>query len=63
MNVNVPLGLLKATSKLVTMGMGFIPEDARLEMQKKGIDISKINFEELVGLIDQGLVDGKLPSR
>lgn len=59
-NVNIPLGILKATSKLVTMGMGFIPEDARQEMQKKGIDISKIDFEELVGLIDQGLVDGKL---
>ncbi|MCL4440957.1 MAG: hypothetical protein M1609_10335 [Firmicutes bacterium] len=59
-NVNVPLGLLKATSKLVNMGMGFIPEEARQEMQKKGVDFSKINFEELVGLIDQGLVDGKL---
>lgn len=59
-NVNVPLGLLKATSKLVNMGMGFIPEEARLEMQKKGVDVSKIDFEELVDLIDKGLVDGKL---
>ena len=59
-NVNIPLGLLKATSKLVNMGMGFIPEEARLEMQKKGVDVSKIDFEELVDLIDKGLVDGKL---
>lgn len=59
-NVNVPLGLLKATSKLVNMGMGYIPEEARLEMQKKGVDLSKIDFEELIDLIDKGLVDGKL---
>lgn len=59
-NVNIPLRLLKVTSKLVNMGMNYIPDDARKEMESKGIDISKIDFEELVGLIDQGLVDGKL---
>lgn len=59
-NVNIPLRLLKVTSKLVNIGMGCIPEDARREMKKKGVDISKIDFEELVLMIDQGLVDGKL---
>lgn len=59
-NVNIPLGLLKVASNLITMGSGFIPQDARREMEAKGIDISKIDFEELVSLIDQGLVDGKL---
>lgn len=59
-NVNIPLGLLKVASNLITMGSGFIPQEARREMEAKGIDISKIDFEELVSLIDQGLVDGKL---
>lgn len=59
-NVNIPLKLIKVTSKLVTMGMKYIPDDARREMENKGIDITKIDFEELVDLIDQGLVDGKL---
>lgn len=59
-NVNIPLSLLKVTSRFVTMSMGFIPDEARKEMEKKGLDISKIDFEELVDLIDQGLVDGKL---
>lgn len=59
-NVNVPLNLLKAASKFISMGMGFIPEEARLEMEKKGIDLTKFDFEELVSLIDDGLIDGKL---
>lgn len=59
-NVNIPLSLLKVTSRFVSMGMGFIPDEARQEMEKKGLDISKIDFEELVDLIEQGLVDGKL---
>ncbi|EGO65013.1 SHOCT-like domain-containing protein [Acetonema longum] len=59
-NVNIPLKLLKIASKFADIGMKFIPDDAREEMQKKGIDLSGINFDELVQLIDQGLVDGKL---
>jgi hypothetical protein len=59
-NVNIPLNLLKVATKFAGIGLKFIPEDARLEMQKKGIDLSDINFDELVQLIDQGLIDGKL---
>lgn len=59
-NLNLPLGLVKAATKLVGLGMKMIPEQARLEMQKKGIDLSEINFDELVSLIEQGLSDGKL---
>jgi hypothetical protein len=59
-NVNIPLGLLKAATKFASFGLKYIPEEAHLEMQKKGIDLSDINFDELVQLIDQGLVDGKL---
>lgn len=59
-NVNIPLGLLKFTTKIASIGLKFIPDDARQEMQKKGIDLAQIDFEELLKLIDQGLVDGKL---
>jgi len=59
-NVNLPLALIKVASKFMGMGMNFIPEEARTEMNKKGIDLSQIDLDELVELIDQGLVDGKL---
>lgn len=59
-NVNIPMRLVKVASKFVSVGMNFIPEQARSEMDKHGIDLSQIDFNELVDLIDQGLVDGKL---
>lgn len=59
-DVNIPLSLLKVASRFVNIGMGMVPKEARDEMEKKGIDIAKIDFDELVQLIDQGLSDGKL---
>ena len=59
-NVNIPISLLKVASKFASFGIKCIPEEALQEMQKKGIDLSEINFDELVQLIDQGLADGKL---
>jgi hypothetical protein len=59
-NVNIPLSLLKAATKFASVGMKLIPEEARQEMQKKGVDLSNIDFDELVVLIDQGLANGKL---
>ena len=59
-NVNVPLKLLKIATKFAGVGMKFIPEEAHQEMKKKGIDLSDFDFDELLHLIDQGLVDGKL---
>ena len=59
-DVNIPLSLLKAASKFVNMGMGMVPKEARDQMEQKGIDISQIDFDELIELIDQGLSDGKL---
>lgn len=59
-DVNIPLRLLKVASKFVNMGMGMIPKEAREEMEKQGIDIAQLDFDELVQLIDQGLSDGKL---
>lgn len=59
-NVNIPLSLLKIATKFASFGMKFIPEEARQEMQKKGVDLSEIDFDELVQLIDQGQANGKL---
>jgi len=59
-NVNIPLSLLKVATKFASFGMKFIPEEARQEMQKRGIDLSEIDFDEMVQLIDQGLANGKL---
>ncbi|AKL94642.1 hypothetical protein CACET_c11770 [Clostridium aceticum] len=59
-DVNIPLSLLKVASKFVNMGMGMIPKEAKEEMEKNGVDISKIDFDELIQLMDQGLSDGKL---
>lgn len=59
-DVNIPIGLIKATSKFVTFGMGMIPKEARMEMESRGIDLTKLDFDELVHAIDQGLTSGKL---
>lgn len=60
-NVNIPLKLLKVFSSLAVMCMKLIPEEARRDMEKKGIDLASIDIEELLLLIEQGLVsDEKL---
>lgn len=59
-NVNIPIRLVKVATKFVNLGMNFIPQEARHEMDKRGIDLNQIDFNELVDLIDQGLADGKL---
>lgn len=59
-NVNIPLNLVKVASKFAVFGMNYIPDSARQEMLAKGIDLSKIDLDELVAQIEQGLVDGKL---
>jgi DUF4097 and DUF4098 domain-containing protein YvlB len=59
-NVNIPLALIKVASKFATVGLKYIPDEARAEMEKKGIDLTQIDMEELVNAIEQGLVDEKL---
>lgn len=59
-NVNIPVKLIKVFSRFASFGTNLIPEEARREMEKKGIDLSKMDFEELVRVIEQGLVNEKL---
>lgn len=59
-NMNVPLSLVKVFSKIAGQGMKFIPEDARRELEAKGIDLADIDLEELVKQVEEGLTDGKI---
>ncbi|MFZ7119913.1 MAG: SHOCT-like domain-containing protein [Eubacteriaceae bacterium] len=55
-DVNIPLSLLQVASSFMHM----IPKQAQDQMKEKGIDLTTIDFDELLDLIDQGLTDGKL---
>lgn len=55
-DVNIPLSLVQVASNL----MKFIPKEAQDQMKEKGIDLSTIDFNEILHLIDEGLTDGKL---
>jgi hypothetical protein len=59
-NVNIPMGLIKIFSRFAGLGMKYLPEEARREMERKGIDLTDIHFEDMVPWIDQGLVEEKL---
>jgi hypothetical protein len=57
-NVNLPLSIMRVATKFAAFGMSYIPEAARQEMEKKGIDLTKIDIEELMRMIEQGLMEG-----
>jgi len=59
-NVNVPFSLIRSATKLVNIATGFIPPEARLEMEKKGISLEKLDLNEIVQAIEEGASDGKL---
>lgn len=59
-NVNIPLNLIRVTSQIAGLGMQWIPDQAHDQMKKQGIDLTKIDFDELMRLIDQELTDGRL---
>jgi len=59
-NVNLPLNLLRVVGRLASVGLKLIPEEARREMANKGIDLANFDIDELIRLVDQGLVDGKI---
>lgn len=56
-NVNIPIRFLRAiggiAGKLTTM----IPKDARREMESKGVDISNIDFVEIIDDLLSGTLD------
>jgi len=55
-NINVPLSLGKKLTALTKL----IPKQTREELDDKGIDISEINLKELIGMFEDGAIDGDL---
>lgn len=56
-NVNVPLRLLTTIGEIATKMTAVIPADARQEMESKGIDITSINFAQIIDEIINGTLD------
>ena len=52
-NVNIPLGLLKYGTKLISYGMSFVPNEAKLEMEKKGIDLATLDLDEIIRIVEE----------
>lgn len=59
-NVNIPMSLLRVASQIGMLGMQWLPAETNEQMKKQGIDLAKIDFAELMRLLDEGLSDGKL---
>lgn len=59
-NVNIPLNLIKVAAQIADTSMKWMPQEAHEEIRKQGIDLTKIDFDEIINLIDQGLSDGRL---
>lgn len=56
-NVNVPLRLLTTLGEIATKMTAVIPADARKEMENKGIDITSIDFAQIIEEIVNGTLD------
>ncbi|MDF2906150.1 MAG: hypothetical protein K0R34_1471 [Herbinix sp.] len=56
-NVNVPLRLLTTLGEIATKMTAIIPADARREMESKGIDITSIDFAQIIDDIVNGTLE------
>ncbi len=56
-NVNIPIRLLRVIGGVATKMTSVIPKDARAEMENKGVDITSIDFEEIVDELLSGTLD------
>ncbi|MEY8353400.1 hypothetical protein AALB39_08580 [Lachnospiraceae bacterium 54-53] len=56
-NVNIPIRLLTTISEIADKMTTMVPEDARREMEAKGIDISSIDFAKIIEEIINGTLD------
>lgn len=55
--VNIPIRLIKVIGGIATKMTSVIPKDARAEMESKGIDITSIDFSEIVEELLSGTLD------
>jgi len=56
-NVNIPIRLLSAIGEMAGKMTAMIPNDARKEMQSKGIDITNIDFAKIIDELINGTLD------
>ena len=56
-NVNIPLKLLTTIGKIADKMTAIIPEDARKNLETKGVNISDIDFAKIVEEIINGTLD------
>jgi DUF4097 and DUF4098 domain-containing protein YvlB len=56
-NVNIPLRLLTTIGEIADKMTAVIPEDARRNMETKGISISNIDFAKIIEEIINGTLD------
>lgn len=55
--VNIPIRLIKVIGGIATKMTAVIPKDARAEMESKGVDITSIDFSEIVEELLSGTLD------
>lgn len=55
-NVNIPIRLLTVLGGMAGKVTAYIPEDARAQMEAKGVDVSGIDFSKII----EELLDGTL---
>lgn len=56
-NVNIPIRLIKILGGIAVKMTSMIPKDARAEMESKGIDISSIDFAEIIDELLSGTLE------
>jgi hypothetical protein len=56
-NINVPLRLLTTIGEITDKMTAIIPEDARRNLETKGVNISNIDFAKIVEEIINGTLD------
>lgn len=57
MSVNIPIKLLSSIGEVAGKVSAVIPAEARREMEKSGVDISQINFQEIIEALLSGTLD------
>lgn len=56
-NVNIPIRLLTTIGEIASKVTAYIPEDARTQMEAKGIDITSIDFARIIEELINGTLD------
>lgn len=56
-NVNIPIRLLTTIGEIAGKVTAYIPTDARIQMEAKGVDITSIDFAKIIEELISGTLD------